>query len=95
MRAGVRQIDGSISSLLALERIMQSPKVRAAQASGKLTVLFDSGVRTGSDVFRALALGAQGVLRECHPVLSLGSSSDFLEVGREWRCAMADGAFAV
>ncbi|KAI0694705.1 FMN-dependent alpha-hydroxy acid dehydrogenase [Earliella scabrosa] len=59
---GGRQIDGSISSLLALERIMQSPKVRAAQASGKLTVLFDSGVRTGSDVFRALALGAQGVL---------------------------------
>jgi len=28
----------------------------------KLTVLFDSGIRTGSDVFKALALGAQAVL---------------------------------
>ncbi|KAI0770659.1 FMN-dependent alpha-hydroxy acid dehydrogenase [Fomes fomentarius] len=59
---GGRQIDGSISSLLALERIMQSPKVKAAQASGKLTVLFDSGIRSGADIFRAIALGAQGVL---------------------------------
>ncbi len=67
---GGRQIDGSISSLLALERIMQSPKVKAAQASGKLTVLFDSGIRSGADIFRAIALGAQGVLRESrYPIL--------------------------
>ncbi|KAI0763553.1 FMN-dependent alpha-hydroxy acid dehydrogenase [Trametes elegans] len=59
---GGRQVDGSISTLLALERIMQSPKVKAAQASGKLTVLFDSGIRSGADMFRAIALGAQGVL---------------------------------
>ena len=62
---GGRQIDGSISSLVALERIRKSQKVREVQASGKLTLLFDSGIRTGSDIFRALALGAQGVLREC------------------------------
>ena len=43
---------------------MKSQKVREAQASGKFTILFDSGIRTGSDIFRALALGAQGVLRE-------------------------------
>ncbi|TBU22369.1 oxidoreductase [Dichomitus squalens] len=59
---GGRQIDGSISSLVALERIMKSQKVRGAQAGGQLTVLFDSGIRTGSDIFRALALGAQGIL---------------------------------
>ncbi|KAM5540799.1 hypothetical protein V8D89_005443 [Ganoderma adspersum] len=59
---GGRQVDGSISSLVALERIMKSQKVREAQASGKFTILFDSGIRTGSDIFRALALGAQGVL---------------------------------
>ena len=63
---GGRQIDGSISALLALERIMTSPKVRAAQALGTLTVLMDSGVRSGADVFRALALGAQAVLRTSH-----------------------------
>ena len=42
---------------------MSSSKVLEAQASGKLTVLFDSGIRTGPDILKALALGAQGVLR--------------------------------
>ena len=42
--------------------IMRSQNVRAAQQSGKLSVLFDSGIRTGSDVIKALAIGAQGVL---------------------------------
>jgi len=59
---GGRQVDGSISSLYALSQIMKSPKVRAAQASGQLTILFDSGIRTGSDIIKAVALGAQGVL---------------------------------
>ncbi|KAI0671172.1 FMN-dependent alpha-hydroxy acid dehydrogenase [Trametes maxima] len=59
---GGRQVDGSISTLLALEYIMRSPKVKEAQASGKFTVLFDSGIRSGADMFRAIALGAQGVL---------------------------------
>lgn len=48
--------------------IMRSPKVLEAQSSGKLTILFDSGIRTGSDVIKALALGAQAVLSE--PFLS-------------------------
>ncbi|KAF9525889.1 oxidoreductase [Crepidotus variabilis] len=59
---GGRQVDGAIPSLLALETIMKSQKVKAAQASGKFTVLFDSGIRTGSDIFKAIALGAQAVL---------------------------------
>ncbi|KAI0642926.1 FMN-dependent alpha-hydroxy acid dehydrogenase [Trametes meyenii] len=57
-----RQVDGSISTLFALERIVQSPIVKEAQASGKFTILFDSGIRSGADIFRAIALGAQGVL---------------------------------
>lgn len=60
---GGRQIDGAIPSLYALDKIMQSPVILEAQKSGKLTVLFDSGIRTGSDIIKALALGAQGVLR--------------------------------
>ncbi|KAI6039659.1 FMN-dependent alpha-hydroxy acid dehydrogenase [Pisolithus marmoratus] len=59
---GGRQVDGAIGSLDALDNIMKSCKVRTAQKSGKLTILFDSGVRTGSDVLKALAIGAQGVV---------------------------------
>ncbi|KAI0754486.1 FMN-dependent alpha-hydroxy acid dehydrogenase [Daedaleopsis nitida] len=59
---GGRQIDGAIPAIWALERICKSPKVRAAQMSGTFTVLADSGIRTGTDIFRNLALGAQGVL---------------------------------
>ncbi|KAJ7046444.1 oxidoreductase [Mycena alexandri] len=59
---GGRQVDGAIPSLYALARIMRSPTIKQAQASGKLTVLFDSGIRTGPDIIKALALGAQAVI---------------------------------
>jgi lactate 2-monooxygenase len=48
---------------------MKSPIIKAAQSSGQLTILFDSGIRTGSDIIKALALGAQAVLRK--PLLKL------------------------
>jgi lactate 2-monooxygenase len=41
---------------------MRSSVVKEAQASGKFTVLMDSGIRTGSDIIKAVALGAQAVL---------------------------------
>ena len=46
--------NGAIASIDAL------PEVLAA-VSGRAPVLFDSGVRGGADVFRALALGAAAV----------------------------------
>jgi lactate 2-monooxygenase len=51
---GGRQVDGSIGALDAL------PGVRAA-VGAEFPVLFDSGIRTGADVFKALALGADAV----------------------------------
>jgi len=59
---GGRQVDGAIPALLALEMIMKSSIIKAAQSSGKLTIFLDSGIRTGSDIIKALALGAQAVL---------------------------------
>lgn len=55
---GGRQVDGAIASLDALEAIGADQKVK----DSGLTILFDSGIRTGADVLKALALGAKAVL---------------------------------
>lgn len=52
---GGRQVDGAVASLDALTTIVDAVRDQA-------TVLFDSGVRTGADVAKALALGAKAVM---------------------------------
>ncbi|KAI5295628.1 hypothetical protein KEM52_000790 [Ascosphaera acerosa] len=49
-----RQIDGSIASLDALEQVVDA-------VGDRIDVMFDSGVRSGADIFKALALGAKFV----------------------------------
>lgn len=66
---GGRQIDGEIASLDAL------PEVVAA-VGDQMTVLLDSGVRTGSDVIKALALGADAVLIGRPYVYGLGIAGE-------------------
>ncbi len=52
---GGRQVDGAIAALDVLPGI-------AAAVGSRLTVLFDSGIRGGADMLKALALGARAVL---------------------------------
>ena len=77
---GGRQVDGGVSALWSLEHIMKSTKVKEAQAAGKFTVLFDSSVRTGPDIFKALALGAQAVLRKSRFLSHSSSKSCLLSI---------------
>ena len=51
---GGRQLDGAVATLDALPEVLQG--------AGRMPVLLDGGVRRGTDVAKALALGAQGVL---------------------------------
>jgi lactate 2-monooxygenase len=51
---GGRQVDGAIGSLDALSPIVEA-------AGDDLAILFDSGIRGGSDMIKALALGADAV----------------------------------
>jgi lactate 2-monooxygenase len=51
---GGRQVDGAIGALDALPGIVEA-------AGAELEILFDSGVRGGADVLKALALGADAV----------------------------------
>jgi lactate 2-monooxygenase len=74
---GGRQVDGAIGALEAL------PDVVAA-VDGRCEVLFDSGIRSGSDALKALALGARAVLlgRPYIWGLALGGAQGVVEVLR-------------
>jgi lactate 2-monooxygenase len=78
---GGRQANGGIPALDMLPAVVA--------ASGKTPVLFDSGVRTGSDVVKALALGATavGIGRPYAYGCALGGTEDIVHV---LRCILAE-----
>jgi L-lactate dehydrogenase (cytochrome) len=85
---GGRQLDGALSTTRALPMI--------AEAVGdKVTLLVDSGVRSGLDVVRMLALGAKGVLLGRAYIYALATAgeagvSHLLDlIEKEMRVAMA------
>jgi 4-hydroxymandelate oxidase len=64
---GGRQLDGAIPSIDALPQVAEA-------VSGRIEVLMDGGVRRGTDVLKALGLGARAVLigRPVHWALAVG-----------------------
>jgi isopentenyl diphosphate isomerase/L-lactate dehydrogenase-like FMN-dependent dehydrogenase len=52
---GGRQVDGAIAAIDGLLAVAEA-------VDGAIPILFDSGIRRGADLFKAVALGAQAVL---------------------------------
>jgi lactate 2-monooxygenase len=74
---GGRQVDGAIGSLQALPEIVEA-------VGNDCEVLFDSGIRSGADALKALALGARAVCLGRPYVwgLALGGEAGVVEVLR-------------
>ena len=66
---GGRQLDGSPPALLALPKIRES-------VGPNLPLVFDSGARSGEDIVKALALGANFVMLGRPIMMALAASSE-------------------
>jgi len=66
---GGRQLDGAISGLDALPDVVRA-------VGGRAALLVDGGVRRGSDMAKAVALGAEGVLLGRAPVYGLAAGGE-------------------
>ncbi|MEM8591451.1 MAG: alpha-hydroxy acid oxidase, partial [Pseudomonadota bacterium] len=66
---GGRQLDGALSSIRMLPRIMDA-------VGDKIEVHLDSGIRSGQDVLKALALGAKGTMIGRAFVYGLGARGE-------------------
>ncbi len=66
---GGRQLDGALSSIRALPAIVDA-------VGDKIEVLMDSGIRSGQDVLKALALGAKGTMIGRSYVYGLGAMGE-------------------
>jgi len=64
---GGRQLDGVIGTLDALPDVVQA-------VGGKVPVLMDGGIRRGSDILKALSLGAKAVLVGRPPLWGLAAA---------------------
>lgn len=66
---GGRQLDGAPASIDALPSIVDA-------VHGRIEILMDGGIRTGQDVFKALALGASGTLIGRSYIYGLGAMGE-------------------
>ena len=66
---GARSLDGSIASIEALPAIVEAMR-------GEMTIFLDSGIRRGSDIVKAVALGADAVLAGRAPLYGLAAGGE-------------------
>ncbi|MEO0809336.1 MAG: alpha-hydroxy acid oxidase [Pseudomonadota bacterium] len=66
---GGRQLDGALSSIRSLDAIVEA-------VGDKIEVHLDSGIRSGQDVLKALAMGAKGVMIGRAFVYGLGAMGE-------------------
>ncbi|XP_008800459.1 peroxisomal (S)-2-hydroxy-acid oxidase GLO4-like [Phoenix dactylifera] len=67
---GARQLDYAPATISVLEEVVKA-------VSGAVPVLFDGGVRRGTDVFKALALGAKAVMIGRPVVYGLAAKGEY------------------
>lgn len=78
---GGRQVDGGVSSLGVLPRIVEA-------VGGSIDIFFDSGIRCGADIAKAMALGARMCL--------IGRPYSELDVlGQSWKIFANGISFAL
>ena len=87
---GGRTLDGAPAAITVLAAIVKA-------ANGRVPVLFDSGVRRGTDIVRALALGAAavGIGRPVLYGLALGGAAGATDVLRFFRQELLDALLLV
>src|SRR5262245_12427495 len=66
---GGRQLDGAPSAISALPRVVDA-------VGSQIEVMFDSGIRTGTDIVRALALGARSCIVGRSYIYGLGAGGE-------------------
>ncbi|MGL4311122.1 MAG: alpha-hydroxy acid oxidase [Paracoccaceae bacterium] len=66
---GGRQLDGALSSIRMLPQIVEA-------VAGRSEVWLDSGIRSGQDIIKALALGAQGTMIGRSYIYGLGAMGE-------------------
>jgi L-lactate dehydrogenase (cytochrome) len=79
---GGRQVDGAVAALDALPAVVEA-------VGDRVEVLMDSGIRSGADVVKALALGARAVLLGRPYVYGLGLAGEE-GVRHVLRCLLAE-----
>lgn len=82
---GGRQLDGAMASLDALAAITADEIVQQSN----MPILFDSGIRSGSDIIKALSLGAKAVLVGRPYMYGLASAGE-KGVEHVLRCLLAE-----